>query len=158
MPDERFDDQLVLSCWKEIAHYLGKGVRTVQRWEQEWDLPVRRPNGASIKGPVAARPADLDRWLSSHWSEGIASPKRRKPPRLDRLAAVENLAISNSLILASRALRQQNAALVKDLTAALRTLQLTCLTLEVVCANGKRRQAVSIETASKVNLAEQVVH
>jgi hypothetical protein len=23
-----------MTCWKEIARYLGKGVRTVQRWEQ----------------------------------------------------------------------------------------------------------------------------
>lgn len=34
----------VLSCWKDIASHLGKGVRTVQRWERDLGLPVRRPN------------------------------------------------------------------------------------------------------------------
>ncbi len=51
----------VLSSWKEIAAYLGKGVRTVQRWEVEMGLPVRRP------GPerhiVIAIPAELDAWV-----------------------------------------------------------------------------------------------
>jgi len=51
----------VLSSWKEIAAYLGKGVRTVQRWEAEMGLPVRRP------GPerhiVVAIPAELDEWV-----------------------------------------------------------------------------------------------
>jgi hypothetical protein len=51
----------VLTSWKEIAAYMGKGVRTVQRWEAEMRLPVRRP------GPerhiVIAFPAELDEWV-----------------------------------------------------------------------------------------------
>ena len=31
-----------LDSWKEIAAYLGRGVRTVQRWEREEGLPVHR--------------------------------------------------------------------------------------------------------------------
>jgi hypothetical protein len=31
-----------LDSWKEIASYLGRGVRTVQRWECEEGLPVHR--------------------------------------------------------------------------------------------------------------------
>jgi len=31
-----------LNGWKEIASFLGKGVRTVQRWERELGLPVHR--------------------------------------------------------------------------------------------------------------------
>ena len=31
-----------LNGWKEIAGFLGKGVRTVQRWERELGLPVHR--------------------------------------------------------------------------------------------------------------------
>jgi hypothetical protein len=31
-----------LNGWKEIAAHLGKGVRTVQRWERELGLPVHR--------------------------------------------------------------------------------------------------------------------
>ena len=36
------DAQDHLNGWKEIAAFLGKGVRTVQRWEREQGLPVHR--------------------------------------------------------------------------------------------------------------------
>jgi phage terminase Nu1 subunit (DNA packaging protein) len=52
----------VLTSWKEIAQYLGKGVRTVQRWEQYFGLPVRRPN-ADCHHAVLALPEELDAWL-----------------------------------------------------------------------------------------------
>jgi DNA-binding transcriptional regulator YiaG len=45
-------DSTVLSSWKDIAQYLGKGVRTVQRWERHLGLPVRRPTGATQKSAV----------------------------------------------------------------------------------------------------------
>jgi len=53
----------VLTSWKEIARYMGKGVRTVQRWEQDFGLPVRRPQGSNKKA-VLARPRDLDAWVA----------------------------------------------------------------------------------------------
>jgi DNA-binding transcriptional regulator YiaG len=31
-----------LDSWKEIAAYLKRGARTVQRWEREERLPVHR--------------------------------------------------------------------------------------------------------------------
>jgi hypothetical protein len=52
----------ILNSWKEIAAHLGRGVRTVQRWEQELGLPVRRPRGKS-RSAVIALAADLDEWL-----------------------------------------------------------------------------------------------
>ena len=57
----------VLASWKEIAAYLGKGVRTVQRWEGQFGLPVRRPN-EKVKGVVYASREELDQWLALHWS------------------------------------------------------------------------------------------
>jgi hypothetical protein len=58
----------LLTSWKEIASYLGKGVRTVQRWEQQFGLPVRRPN-EKAKGIVHATRQELDQWLSLQWSQ-----------------------------------------------------------------------------------------
>ena len=52
------DDRL--DSWKEIAAYLKRGVRTVQRWERTAGLPVRRV--ASPRGAVYAFKAELDRW------------------------------------------------------------------------------------------------
>lgn len=53
----------VLTSWKDIARYMGKGVRTVQRWEMDFGLPVRRPQGSNKKA-VLARPSDLDAWVA----------------------------------------------------------------------------------------------
>jgi hypothetical protein len=52
----------VLTSWKEIAAHLGKSIRTVQRWERELGLPVRRPDRRR-SGIVLADPAELDHWL-----------------------------------------------------------------------------------------------
>ena len=63
MPQTHSADRLeLLTSWKEIANFLGKGVRTVQRWEVTLGLPVIRPadNGSGI---VMARPDDLEAWV-----------------------------------------------------------------------------------------------
>jgi|SRR6516162_2333833 hypothetical protein len=52
----------VLSCWKEIAAFFGKGVRTVQRWEETKQLPVHRLNDHT-KGTVFAYPEELHAWI-----------------------------------------------------------------------------------------------
>ncbi|HZU23148.1 MAG TPA: hypothetical protein VE998_09980 [Terriglobales bacterium] len=64
----------ILGSWKEIAQYLGKGVRTVQRWERELHLPVHRPSGAR-KGVVIAFPEELQNWAKKQ--AGSESPEIR---------------------------------------------------------------------------------
>lgn len=64
---QRFEMATVLSSWKEIARYLGKGVRTVQRWESDHALPVYRPKGS--RGIIVAYAHELD-----HWSRGAPEP------------------------------------------------------------------------------------
>lgn len=67
----------VLTSWKEIAQYVGKGVRTVQRWEHYFGLPVRRPNGGSHHA-VLALPDELDEWMRQRASlrnEEAAGPE-----------------------------------------------------------------------------------
>ncbi len=51
-----------LNGWKEIAAFLGRGVRTAQRWERELGLPVHRPKG-STRSAVLAFAEELDTWL-----------------------------------------------------------------------------------------------
>jgi hypothetical protein len=55
---------LFLMGWKDIAKYLNMGVRTVQRYEQEHRLPVRRPL-RNLRGPVLATKSELDLWMGS---------------------------------------------------------------------------------------------
>jgi hypothetical protein len=54
----------ILTCWKDIARYVGKGIRTVQRWEQESGFPVRRTKPGD-KGSVLAVPSEIDSWVKS---------------------------------------------------------------------------------------------
>ena len=54
----------ILSGWKEIANYLGKGVRTVQRYERQLGLPVRRPAGKPW-GSVVATIVEIDAWVAA---------------------------------------------------------------------------------------------
>jgi hypothetical protein len=54
-----------LNGWKEIANHLGKGVRTVQRWEEEFGLPVHRLPGRK-RDIVFAYASEIDAWLREH--------------------------------------------------------------------------------------------
>lgn len=54
----------ILNSWKEIAVYLNRGVRTVQRWEAELGLPVRRPRQKHRSAVIAMR-SEIDQWLRS---------------------------------------------------------------------------------------------
>jgi tetratricopeptide (TPR) repeat protein len=55
---------LRLDSWKEIASYLGRGERTVKRWECDRALPVYRLPGGG-RGSVYAFTSELDEWLLS---------------------------------------------------------------------------------------------
>jgi len=55
---KRFDS------WKEIAAYLRRGARTVQRWEREAALPVHRLQHDKL-GSVYAYQDELDQWWES---------------------------------------------------------------------------------------------
>lgn len=61
-----------LDSWKEIAEYLRRGITTVQRWEREEGLPVRRHVHTS-GGSVFAYADDIDGWLAGR------SPEPRAP-------------------------------------------------------------------------------
>jgi hypothetical protein len=54
----------ILNSWKEIARYMDRGVRTVQRWEND-GLPIRRV-GAGKRAPVFAFTVEIDKWLRQH--------------------------------------------------------------------------------------------
>jgi len=52
-----------LDSWKEIARYLNRSGRTVQRWERESGLPIRRVKSAKDAGSVYATRSEIDAWL-----------------------------------------------------------------------------------------------
>src|SRR5713226_3455076 len=58
LPDKK------LVSWKEIASYLGREVRTVQRWEGTEGLPVHRHEHQK-KSTVYAFTSELDEWFKN---------------------------------------------------------------------------------------------
>ncbi|HWT88614.1 MAG TPA: hypothetical protein VN454_07400 [Candidatus Angelobacter sp.] len=74
-----------LDSWKEIADYLNRNVRTVQRWERLEDLPVSRHRHLK-KGSVYALKSAIDEWRQNRqplktWIEAV-EPAQQKRPRL----------------------------------------------------------------------------
>lgn len=120
----------VLTSWKDIARYMGKGVRTVQRWEQDFGLPVRRPLGSNKKA-ILARPHDLDAWVAlrcSSRSQVAAAPAELggQPHPLNGSPSPRGslgvLSVLNAEIQTSRLLRSSNRALLEDVRSALHRL------------------------------------
>lgn len=59
-----------LDSWKEIARYLGREVRTVQRWALERGLPVHRLPGGD-RPRVFSLKSEIDAWMSI----GVQAPR-----------------------------------------------------------------------------------
>src|SRR5215472_9509149 len=71
-PEDRLDS------WKEIAAYLKRGVRTVQRWEQLSGLPVHRLE-LDRQGSVFAYKQELDAWWASRRQTSATADGQRPP-------------------------------------------------------------------------------
>jgi hypothetical protein len=65
----------MLNSWKEIASFLDRGVRTVQRWEQELQLPVHRI-GKGKRSPVYALVPELKFWVATSGINSVSVPQR----------------------------------------------------------------------------------
>ena len=107
------EQSTALTSWKEIARYLGKGVRTVQRWEQEFGLPVRRPIGASHKSAVLLYREDIDIWMATRFSarslESVETSEEHPPQNSARSALRESMRQASELRLTHHALTIQLA-------------------------------------------------
>src|SRR3954470_4298615 len=55
-------DKQFLNSWKEVADYVGRSARTLQRWEKRWKLPMHRPAG-KMRSAVIALTSEIDEWI-----------------------------------------------------------------------------------------------
>jgi hypothetical protein len=106
-----------LSGWKEIAAYLRKGVRTVQRYERHMGLPVRRPAGKE-QGSVLATRAELDAWVRSQPFREALQLKRLIP----HISTPAFSALKNG-VANMRRLHEEMSELREELRASVETLQ-----------------------------------
>ena len=83
-PAEQRPSSERLESWKEIAAYLTRGVRPVQRWEKEESLPVHRHLHEKL-GTVYAYKPEVDAWWNNR------RPRLDVPDRL--VAAWRRLAM-----------------------------------------------------------------
>jgi hypothetical protein len=80
-----------LDSWKEIAEYLRRGITTVQRWEREEALPVRRHLHSS-SGSVFPSADDIDAWLVGRSPE--PTTPRREATTETASAPAQSVAVS----------------------------------------------------------------
>jgi hypothetical protein len=116
------EDSTVLSSWKDIARYLGKGVRTVQRWERHLGLPVRRPIGASQKSAVVLYRGDVDAWLATRFSARALQKDGEEGNQCSRSAR----STLKEGIRKARELRSANQKLAEQIIESIRLLNESC--------------------------------
>ncbi len=63
-----------LDGWKDVASHLGRGERTVKRWDVERGLPIHRVPGAG-RATIYAYTAELDEWLKSRVAQDPEAAK-----------------------------------------------------------------------------------
>jgi phage terminase Nu1 subunit (DNA packaging protein) len=122
-------EAIVLNSWKEISQYMGRSVRTLQRWEH-FGLPIHRPSGRD-KSSVYALPYELNQWL--------AKGKPNEPPVeefQDRLRAITDHARD---VVDSVAVLQKNAASLQ--TSIAKSMELRAKLLEQRNGRQFRRSA-----------------
>ncbi len=75
----------ILNSWKEIATFLHRGVRTVQRWERELELPVHRI-GNGNRSPVFAFTAEIQLWLLRNHGKVAGEVSAQQQSRVPQVA------------------------------------------------------------------------
>ena len=74
-----------LDSWKEIAVYLGREVRTAQRWEKREGMPIHRHIHEKASS-VCAFKHEIDAWLHSRIRAASGSaPKECSEPAVESL-------------------------------------------------------------------------
>ena len=105
-----------LGSWKEIAVYLGREVRTVQRWKKREGLPVHKHR--HVKGnSVWALKREIDNWLHSR-NRDASEPA---PKEESSEPAVESL---NPTLFAAGRMPAKSRLLLQNSTAGVGSLDL----------------------------------
>jgi hypothetical protein len=84
-----------LDSWKEIAVYLGREVRTAQRWEKRESLPVHRHVHAKASS-VWAFKHEIDAWLNTR------SPAASEPAHKEKYPGSAAESLNTTLLTAAR--------------------------------------------------------
>jgi hypothetical protein len=150
-----------LTSWKEIGAYLGRTVRTAQRWECSLGLPIHRAS-ASASGIVWAFPTDIDEWLLRR-SETRSAPARRGENLDDFIESLaEPLSVEESLSLLARSVEARSRCVIAFLLLERPNepfLPMASPSLSADYANAIKRfpASVNLGTAGPATLLNRVV-
>jgi hypothetical protein len=120
------DKARTLNSWKEIASYMGRGVRTVQRWHETLHLPVYRINSTNKRSPVFAYQQELDQWMQQRAKQSFSG--NQSFPEAHELQTKPSVAlktkrwlreVSRSKLLAAQLEQKRFTFLSTDLDTAL---------------------------------------
>jgi len=134
-------DREVFSGWKTIAQYLGKTVRTVQRYERDLRLPVRRPANKNRGASVIATKSEIDRWVRSasmRWR-----PEMAKAPLDVAECEVERL---SKAVVQMRALCNEARRLKCEFSESRKTFSHQMQLIRTALASGKAQKSNGIQT------------
>jgi len=129
-----------LHTWKEIAGYLDCGVRTVQRWESQLALPVRRADGKNRSHVLATR-SEIDEWLKSTFSAlPVNGPRRTARDHLERKISrqIRRDTEISELILRTKAIRRNIVEMQRALSVA--EAELEAAINRLACSGARRLQ------------------
>ena len=145
------EESTVLSSWKDIALYLGKGVRTVQRWERHLGLPVRRPVGASQKSAVLLYRGDVDEWLATRFA--TRAVQQAETPQIHESSPSARSRLREG-IQTARELRTAHHALAEQISASIELLRHRC---DLLTTQSQRIPGVPVSTASELKVGPELL-
>ena len=99
----------ILNSWKEISTYVGRGIRTLQRYEEQLGFPVHRAS-AKHRSSVIAFADEIDHWLRNRPEKSVV-PRNSSDsgdPETDLMRAQE--ALQKALAAYRLSLRRYNEA------------------------------------------------
>ncbi|MCU1285311.1 MAG: TolB protein [Acidobacteriales bacterium] len=74
-----------LQSWKEISAYMNRGIRTLQRWERDFGLPIHRPSKHDRSAVFALKP-EIDEWMKNTRKHRETETTREEPVKMSRAA------------------------------------------------------------------------
>ncbi len=101
---------MILNGWKEIAQHMGRGVRTVQRWEH-FGLPVQRPQVKAGRAVVAFSD-ELEMWIRG--CRDLVSNVSARPEQHQALLKFRSLRQQQVELRQKQALLRRELANIRD--------------------------------------------
>ncbi|MCU1286835.1 MAG: hypothetical protein JWO13_3185 [Acidobacteriales bacterium] len=74
-----------LQSWKEISTYMNRPIRTLQRWETKFSLPIHRPSNHDRSAVFALKP-EIDEWMRNNRKCHETKSTPELPEKMSRAA------------------------------------------------------------------------